>query len=308
MNSHETSTQGADEEQKAAESTSNSTSTPRRYRPRSELTGEGCIQVLGCFILWFCSWWVLISPFPPFATIPPPRLKKYPPLQSPTPHSHFHHRGLANTYGIFQTYYTRTLPPSTSPSSISWIGSIQALLLLLGGLFTGAIFDMGYARSLIAAGTFLFVFGMMMLSLCERYWEIFLAQGVLMGLGMGCFIVPCLAVLAQWFEGRRALAMGVAVSGSGFGELDERGSGPLYWIGRVRVADWEISNRWCALSGHLHRTAAEDWISLDCEDDRLHHACFACRSASLDEAKAAAADETEDGRLGCSPCQVLRLV
>ena len=63
------------------------------------------------------------------------------------------------------------------------------------------------------------VFGVMMTSLGTAYWQVILAQGVCMGLGMTCLFVPCVAVLPPYFSSRRALAMGLAASGSSIGEL-----------------------------------------------------------------------------------------
>jgi hypothetical protein len=51
-------------------------------------------------------------------------------------------RGIVNTYGVFQTYYESDLLRTESPSNISWIGSIQAFLLLLVGVITGPLFGM----------------------------------------------------------------------------------------------------------------------------------------------------------------------
>ncbi|KAK8106852.1 uncharacterized protein PG998_008865 [Apiospora kogelbergensis] len=91
--------------------------------------------------------------------------------------------GIVNTYGVFQTYYQTRLLTDRSPSSIAWIGSIQAFLLLLVGALTGPLYDYGYFRHLVVAGSFLMVFGMMMVSLCTQYWQLVLAQGILVGLG-----------------------------------------------------------------------------------------------------------------------------
>jgi len=37
-----------------------------------------------------------------------------------------------------------------SPSDIAWIGSIQALLLLLVGVVTGFLYEAGYFRALVS--------------------------------------------------------------------------------------------------------------------------------------------------------------
>ncbi len=106
-----------------------------------------------------------------------------------------------------------------TPSRISWIGSIQAfLLLLVGGLLTGPVFDAGHLRGLVIAGTILTVFGMMMTSLCKEYWQVVLAQGLVVGVGSGCMLLPSVAVFPQYFTKRRALATGIAAAGSSLGK------------------------------------------------------------------------------------------
>ncbi|KAI0052175.1 MFS general substrate transporter [Auriscalpium vulgare] len=106
---------------------------------------------------------------------------------------------------------------SQSPSAISWIGSTQAFLLLLVGSLTGPIFDRGYLHSLLLTGSSLVVFGLMMTSLATEYYQIFLAQGVTVGLGAGCLFIPSVAVLSTYFVKRRAMAMGITASGSSLG-------------------------------------------------------------------------------------------
>lgn len=71
---------------------------------------------------------------------------------------------------------------------------------------------------MLYAGNFLVVFGIMMLSSCTEYWQVFLSQGVCMGLGAGLLYVPSLALIGIWFERRRAMAMGIVMSGIAVGE------------------------------------------------------------------------------------------
>ncbi|CCL98174.1 uncharacterized protein FIBRA_00168 [Fibroporia radiculosa] len=129
----------------------------------------------------------------------------------------FNSWGIANTYGVYQTFYEENILSSMAPSAISWIGSIQGFLLLMFGVLTGPIFDMGYFYSLLAAGTFLIVFGMMMTSLSTQYYQVLLSQGICVGLGSGCLFVPSVAIVAMYFSKRRAFAIGIAASGSSIG-------------------------------------------------------------------------------------------
>ncbi|KAK8039930.1 MFS transporter- MCP family- solute carrier family 16 (monocarboxylic acid transporters)- member 10 [Apiospora rasikravindrae] len=127
--------------------------------------------------------------------------------------------GIINTYGVFQTYYQTKLLTDRTPSSIAWIGSIQAFLLLFVGALTGPLYDYGYFHHLIAVGSFLMVFGMMMVSLCTQYWQLVLAQGIVVGLGGGCLFVPSIAILPTYFSTRMAFTIGIAGSGSGIGGI-----------------------------------------------------------------------------------------
>ena len=127
-------------------------------------------------------------------------------------------RGVTNTFGAYQIYYEANLLKDESPSRISWIGSIQAfLLLLVGGCITGPIFDAGYLRSLIIVGSITSVLGMMMTSICKEYWQIVLSQGLCVGIGAGCLFLPSVAVMPQYFTERRAFATGIAAAGSSIG-------------------------------------------------------------------------------------------
>ncbi|KAJ5872924.1 uncharacterized protein N7529_005277 [Penicillium soppii] len=127
--------------------------------------------------------------------------------------------GVLNAFGVFQTYYESGALFTRSSSDISWIGAIQATMLLMVGFITGPIYDRGYLRSLLIIGSFCIVFGMMMLSICKTYGEVLLAQGFCVGIGAGCLFVPCVSVLPTYFSSRLGAALGLAVSGSALGGI-----------------------------------------------------------------------------------------
>ena len=89
---------------------------------------------------------------------------------------------------------------------------------MLGGAIGGPLFDHGYLRALVLAGSILVVFGMLMTSLCTEYWQIVLAQGIVVGIGNGCLFIPCIAVLPTYFLARRSLAIGISATGSSIGK------------------------------------------------------------------------------------------
>ena len=65
-----------------------------------------------------------------------------------------------------------------------------------------------------SVGTLLGVF---MVSLCEEYYQFFLAQGVLLGFSMSFLFIPPVSILPRHFSTHRSLALGIAVAGSSLG-------------------------------------------------------------------------------------------
>jgi hypothetical protein len=157
---------------------------PEPSTPPSPPNGglQAWLQVAGAFFLFFNSW------------------------------------GVVNTFGVFQSYYKTTLIPHVSASTISWIGTTQGFLLFLAGVVAGPFFDKGHMRLLVLLGTFFITLGLMLTSVCTEYYQLFLAQGVVVGLGCGLVFLPSIAVVATYFTSRRALATGITASGGSIGK------------------------------------------------------------------------------------------
>ncbi|KAI0087793.1 major facilitator superfamily domain-containing protein [Irpex rosettiformis] len=123
--------------------------------------------------------------------------------------------GVVQSFGVFQDYYTRITLNEHTASQISWIGSFKLCMVFFLGLPVGQLYDMGYFRVIICAGSLLYLFSVFMLSLTKphHYYQTFLSQGVGMGLGMGMIFTPVLSIPSHYFRRRRALAMGCVVAG-----------------------------------------------------------------------------------------------
>ncbi|GJN84519.1 hypothetical protein PLIIFM63780_008076 [Purpureocillium lilacinum] len=130
---------------------------------------------------------------------------------------YFNHLGLVNSFGVFQSYYTAHLLSGSSPSAVSWIGSVQIFCLMALSAVIGPLYDRGHARALVVAGTALLAVGFLATSFATRYWHVLLAQGLCMGLGACCISVPSIALVPLYFRRRRARAMAAATVGSGLG-------------------------------------------------------------------------------------------
>ncbi|RDW87181.1 putative MFS monocarboxylate transporter [Aspergillus mulundensis] len=125
--------------------------------------------------------------------------------------------GYINSFGVFQTYYTENL--GKSPSAISWVGSIQIFLLFFVGTFSGRATDAGYFKLTLTIGAVLELFCIFMTSLCTKYWQLFLAQGIGQGIGCGLMFCPTIALTPTYFSRNRSIAIGIVASGSATGGL-----------------------------------------------------------------------------------------
>ncbi|OBZ66090.1 Riboflavin transporter MCH5 [Grifola frondosa] len=129
--------------------------------------------------------------------------------------------GYSTSFGVYQSFYVREYLTNESPSTISWIGSINAFLVISAGLVAGRLYDRGYFYPILYGGSLLISFSLFMLSLAKpnHFYQIFLSQGLGAGLGAGMIYVPSVAVVSHYFQRRRALAMMIVASGSSFGAV-----------------------------------------------------------------------------------------
>lgn len=125
--------------------------------------------------------------------------------------------GWITCIGDFQSYYSRELLSSYSPSTIAWIPSVETCLLFLGAPIFGQIFDSYGPRPLLLAGTFFHVLGLVLLSFCTEYYQVFLAQAVFSAVGASAIFWASNNAVGTWFRRRRAFAMGIVSSGSSVG-------------------------------------------------------------------------------------------
>ncbi|KAF2805191.1 MFS general substrate transporter [Mytilinidion resinicola] len=127
--------------------------------------------------------------------------------------------GWLNSVGVFQEYYQIELLSNYSPSTISWIPSLQIFFMMGMGPFVGAIYDRYGVRWLLLGGSLLHIFGIMMASLGTEYYQILLAQGLCSGLGVSAIFQPSATCLAGWFNHKRGAAFGISFTGSSLGGI-----------------------------------------------------------------------------------------
>ena len=125
--------------------------------------------------------------------------------------------GFSNSIGVLQSYYQSGPLSQYTPSQIGWIPSVQVFFFFLGGMLTGVGFDMFGPRPIIIPGGLILVFGFMMLSLCKEYYQFFLCQSILIGLGSTMVFGPAFVAINTHFDKNRGLVSGMAAAGSSLG-------------------------------------------------------------------------------------------
>jgi MFS family permease len=122
-------------------------------------------------------------------------------------------------FGSFQSYYELDYIPAESASSIAWIGTVSIFLLILIGVISGPLFDLGYFRTMLVVGALVETISVFLTSVSKTYWQLMLTQGVLMGLGNGLLYLPGLALVSRSFKRNRAIAMGITTCGAPLGGI-----------------------------------------------------------------------------------------
>ena len=127
--------------------------------------------------------------------------------------------GFGSTYS-FGTFFTPLqVEFGASRASVSVAFSAAILFLFAVGPVSGTIADRLGPRMLVAGGAALVGFGMIAASFGQSMWHIQAAFAVGIGGGVGLGYVPAVGAVQKWFDRRRGLASGLAVSGIGAGTL-----------------------------------------------------------------------------------------
>ncbi|KAF2629636.1 MFS general substrate transporter, partial [Macroventuria anomochaeta] len=126
--------------------------------------------------------------------------------------------GFITSFGMFQAYYTST--EISSPSNISWIGSLMIFFLMLIPLWSGSASDVDHFKLILRVGTVLWALNIFTTSVCHEYCQFLLVQGVCIGVANELLFVPTMSVVSTYFDrSRRRLAIGLILCGSATGGM-----------------------------------------------------------------------------------------
>ncbi|MEE3140926.1 MAG: MFS transporter [Actinomycetota bacterium] len=125
--------------------------------------------------------------------------------------------GVLYTFGAFVTTMAEDFNSSLGPTSI--VFGLSMFLFFGTGAISGRWADAHGPRPLLIVGGALFCGGLVATSFVTAIWQGYIAYGVGCGVGGGIFCSPLFSTVATFFVKYRALAQGVAATGSGVGTL-----------------------------------------------------------------------------------------
>ncbi|EGW32155.1 uncharacterized protein SPAPADRAFT_50743 [Spathaspora passalidarum NRRL Y-27907] len=121
-------------------------------------------------------------------------------------------------YGVFLGFYlNNNVFPGATKYDFALIGSLVKFLgHSLSAVAALILKVLGFRLTLFVA-IILQTLGYMLGSFATKIWQLYLTQGLLVGLGFVLVYIPASLVLPEWFKTRRATAFGICVSGTGLG-------------------------------------------------------------------------------------------
>ena len=125
--------------------------------------------------------------------------------------------GIAYSFGAFLLPVSTDLSAGRGPTAAVFSLTTMAFFAL-GGL-SGPAVDRFGPRRVVLVGAAALGLGLLLTARATSLWQAYLGHGLGVGLGVACCYVPLVAVVGGWFERRRTVAVGVAVSGIGLGTL-----------------------------------------------------------------------------------------
>ncbi|CAG9949688.1 unnamed protein product [Clonostachys rosea f. rosea IK726] len=130
--------------------------------------------------------------------------------------------GILNSWGTFQDHYeniARIGGTTWTSARITWIGNLQTGILFSSGIVIGPASDRWGARPLIIFGSILVFASCMGAGSSSHWWHFLLTQGIMFSIRNALMFYATIGAIAEWFDKRRGVALGMAASGSSVGGI-----------------------------------------------------------------------------------------
>jgi MFS family permease len=125
--------------------------------------------------------------------------------------------GIAYSFGAFLEPMAEEFGSGRGTTSVFF--ALTSLTFFGLGALSGVAVDRFGPRPVLLVGALALGAGPAATSVAGELWTGLVTYGLGVGIGVACAYVPMVAVVSGWFERRRTLAIGVAVTGIGLGTL-----------------------------------------------------------------------------------------
>ena len=124
-----------------------------------------------------------------------------------------------------------------SRAGVSAAATLDFLFMGFAAFFWGAMSDRFGTRIVVLAGSILLGLGLVAASQARELWQFQLFFGVLIGIAVGSFYAPMMAVASAWIEKHRSLAVALVSAGMGMAPLTVAPSASLL----ITSYDWRTA-------------------------------------------------------------------
>jgi len=125
--------------------------------------------------------------------------------------------GVVYSFGVFFEPMAHEFGAGNGMTAVTF--ALTAFSFFLLGAVTGSVADRVGPRRVVLVGSVAMGGGLILTAAVPTISLGYVTYGLGVGLGTACGYVPMVAAVGGWFERRRALATGIAVSGIGVGTL-----------------------------------------------------------------------------------------
>jgi predicted MFS family arabinose efflux permease len=125
--------------------------------------------------------------------------------------------GLYDSYGVFLKPLLQDFPWNRATAAAA--NSVSSLVFGVSGIVLGGFTDRFGPRVVLTGTGLMLGLGYILLSRIGALWQLYLCEGVILGIAMSSLYAPVLSVVARWFSARRASMTGVVLTGMGIGQL-----------------------------------------------------------------------------------------
>ncbi|KAI9225560.1 MAG: major facilitator superfamily domain-containing protein [Piptocephalis tieghemiana] len=127
--------------------------------------------------------------------------------------------GVTYSWGLYQQAYLDGAYKGNSYFSLSLIGSITMCITFGGGLLMGPIVRRIGCQWPLLLGILFVTLALLLASFASKLWQLYLTQGILLGIGASFIFFSTSPLPAQWFRQKQGIASGLSLAGSSIGSI-----------------------------------------------------------------------------------------